>query len=89
MNPKLSTIYVDQKKVNNLNVDKSVFNSSYSYAFNKLSNFNTENITDKINLLKNINVTQDIRKTENIVRKITRLAKYNNINQLTENIENI
>lgn len=89
LNPKLSTIYVDQKKVSNLNVDKIVSNPSYLFAINKLSNFNTENITEKINLLKNINVTQDIRKTENIVRKITRLAKYNNINQLTENIENI
>jgi hypothetical protein len=43
----------------------------------------------KINLLKNINVTQDIKKTENLVRKVTRLARYNNVNQVTENLENL
>lgn len=74
---------------------KNVLNSTdyneYSkfYLVEKLSNFNTENITEKINLLKSINVTQDVKKTENIVRKIQRLAKYNNIDQITQNIDEI
>jgi len=74
---------------------KNVLNSTdyneYSkfYLVEKLSNFNTENITEKINLLKSINVTQDVKKTENIVRKIQRLARYNNIDQITQNIDEI
>jgi hypothetical protein len=95
INPKFSTIALDQKNVENLNITKksqnllqSINQSNISYVVDKLSNFNTENITEKINLLKNINVTQDIKKTENIVRKITRLSKYNNVNQITENLEN-
>ena len=87
INPKLSTIRVDQKNVENFN--QVINKSSFGFVVEKLSNFNTENITEKINLLKNINVTQDIKKTENIVRKITRLAKYNNVNQITENIDEI
>ena len=87
INPKLSTIRVDQKNVENFN--QIINKSSFGFVVEKLSNFNTENITEKINLLKNINITQDIKKTENIVRKITRLAKYNNINQVTENIDEI
>jgi hypothetical protein len=85
--PKISTIRVDQKNVENFN--QTVNKSNIGFTVEKLSNFNTENITEKINLLKNINVTQDIKKTENIVRKITRLAKYNNVNQITENIDEI
>jgi hypothetical protein len=87
INPKLSTIRVDQKNVENFN--QIINKSSFGFVVEKLSNFNTENITEKINLLKNINITQDIKKTENIVRKITRLAKYNNVNQVTENIDEI
>jgi len=87
INPKLSTIRVDQKNVDNFN--QIVNQSNIGFVLEKLSNFNTENITEKINLLKNINVTQDIKKTENIVRKMTRLAKYNNVNQITENIDEI
>jgi phosphotransferase system HPr-like phosphotransfer protein len=87
INPKISSIRIDQKKVDNLN--QIVNQSNFEFIVEKLSNFNTENITEKINLLKNINVTQDIKKTENIVRKITRLAKYNNVNQITENIDEI
>ncbi len=87
INPKISSIRIDQKKVDNLN--QIVNQSNFEFVVEKLSNFNTENITEKINLLKNINVTQDIKKTENIVRKITRLAKYNNVNQITENIDEI
>ena len=87
INPKLSTIHVDQKNVENFN--KVINNSSFGFVVEKLSNFNTENITEKINLLKNINVTQDIKKSENIVKKITRLARYNNVKQITENIEDI
>ena len=87
VNPKLSSIRVDQKNVDNFN--QTINQSNVEFVVEKLSNFNTENITEKINLLKNINVTQDIKKTENIVRKITRLAKYNNVNQITENIDEI
>lgn len=87
INPKISSIRIDQKKVDNLN--QIVNQSNFEFVVEKLSNFNTENITEKINLLKNINITQDIKKTENIVRKITRLAKYNNVNQITENIDEI
>ena len=87
INPKLSTIHVDQKNVENFN--KVINNSSFGFVVEKLSNFNTENITEKINLLKNINVTQDIKKSENIVKKITSLARYNNVKQITENIEDI
>jgi hypothetical protein len=87
INPKISTIRVDQKNVENFN--QILNRSNIGYVVEKLSNFNTENITEKINLLKNINITQDIKKTENIVRKITRLAKYNNVNQITENIDEI
>ena len=87
INPKLSTIHVDQKNVENFN--KVINNSSFGFVVEKLSNFNTENITEKINLLKNINVTQDIKRSENIVKKITRLARYNNVKQITENIEDI
>jgi hypothetical protein len=90
INPKLSTIRVDQKNVENLqNFSQSVNQSNNSYILEKLSNFNTENITEKISLLKNINVTQDIKKTENLVRKVTRLARFNNINQITENLESL
>ena len=85
--PKLSSISVDQKKVENFN--QIINKSSFGFVIEKLSNFNTENITEKINLLKNINVTQDIKKTENLVRKVTRLARYNNVNQITENLENL
>jgi hypothetical protein len=87
INPKISTIRVDQKNVENFN--QILNRSNIGYVVEKLSNFNTENITEKINLLKNINITQDIKKSENIVRKITRLAKYNNVNQITENIDEI
>lgn len=87
INPKISSISVNQKNVENFN--QIVNESNIGFVVEKLSNFNTENITEKINLLKNINVTQDIKKTENIVRKITRLAKYNNVNQITENIDEI
>ncbi len=87
INPKISTIRIDQKKVDNFN--QIVNQSNIGFVVEKLSNYNTENITEKINLLKNINVTQDIKKTENIVRKITRMAKYNNVNQITENIDEI
>lgn len=87
INPKISTIRVDQKNVENFN--QIVNKSSFGFVVEKLSNFNTENITEKINLLKNINITQDIKKSENIIRKITRLAKYNNVNQITENIDEI
>jgi hypothetical protein len=87
INPKLSSKQVEQNKVNNFN--QSVNQSNIGFTVEKLSNFNTENITEKINLLKNINITQDIKKTENIVRKITRLVKYNNVNQITENIDEI
>lgn len=87
INPKLSTIRVNQKNVDNFN--NIVNQSNIGFVVEKLSNFNTENITEKINLLKNINITQDIKKTENIVRKITRLARYNNVNQITENIDEI
>lgn len=87
INPKLSSVRVDQKNVENLN--EIINKSNVEFIVEKLSNFNTENITEKINLLKNINVTQDIKKSENIVRKITRLARYNNINQITENIDEI
>jgi hypothetical protein len=102
INPKLSTFYVDQKNVDNLNILKNVNNiqqikelsqvvnkANTTYVLEKLSNFNTENVIEKINLLKNINITQDVKKTENIVRKITRLARYKNVNQLTENVEEI
>ena len=85
INPKLSTISVDQKNVENFN--QIINKSSFGFVIEKLSNFNTENITEKVNLLKSINITQDVKKTENLVRKVTRLAKYNNINQITENIE--
>ena len=84
MNPKFSSIRVDQKNVENFN--QVINKSSFGFVIEKLSNFNTENITEKINLLKNINVTQDIK---NLVRKVTRLARYNNFNQMTENIEEI
>jgi hypothetical protein len=87
INPKISTIRVDQKNVENFN--QIVNKSSFGFVVEKLSNFNTENITEKINLLKNINITQDIKKSENIVRKITRLAKYNNVNEITESIDEI
>jgi len=87
VNPKISTIRIDQKKVDNFN--QIVNKSSFGFVVEKLSNFNTENITEKINLLKNINVTQDIKKTENIVRKNTRLVKNNNVSQITENIDEI
>jgi phosphotransferase system HPr-like phosphotransfer protein len=87
INPKLSSIRVDQKNVENFN--QIINKSNFGFVVEKLSNFNTENITEKINLLKNINVTQDIKKTENLVRKITRLARYNNVNQVTENLENL
>jgi len=87
INPKISSIRVNQKNVENFN--QIVNESNIGFVVEKLSNFNTENITEKINLLKNINVTQDIKKTENIVRKITRLAKYNNVNQITESIDEI
>ena len=87
INPKISTIRVDQKNVENFS--QIVNKSSFGFLVEKLSNFNTENITEKINLLKNINITQDIKKSENIVRKITRLAKYNNVNQITESIDEI
>ena len=86
INPKLSSIRMDQKNVENLN--QIINKSNFGFVVEKLSNFNSENITEKINLLKNINVTQDIKKTENLVRKITRLARYNNVNQVTENLEN-
>jgi hypothetical protein len=86
-NPKISRIRNDQKNFENFN--QIVNQSNIGFVVEKLSNFNTENITEKINLLKNINITQDIKKTENIVRKITRLAKYNNVNQITENIDEI
>ncbi|NCA21358.1 MAG: hypothetical protein EBS86_09515, partial [Crocinitomicaceae bacterium] len=99
INPKLSTIQIDQKNVENLNIFKNLQNisqisqtlnqSNVGFVVEKLSNFNTENITEKNNLLKNINITQDVKKTESIVRKITRLARYNNINQITENIDEI
>jgi hypothetical protein len=84
MNPKFSSIRVDQKNVENFN--QVINKSSFGFVIEKLSNFNTKNITEKINLLKNINVTQDIK---NLVRKVTRLARYNNFNQMTENIEEI
>ena len=87
INPKISTIRVDQKNVENFN--QIVNQSNVGFTVEKFSNFNTENITEKINLLKNINITQDIKKSENIVRKITRLAKYNNVNQITESIDEI
>jgi hypothetical protein len=87
INPKLSSIRVDQKNVENFN--QIINKSNFGFVVEKLSNFNTENITEKINLLKNINVTQDVKKTENLVRKITRLARYNNVNQVTENLENL
>jgi hypothetical protein len=87
INPKISTIRINQKNVDNFN--QFVNQSNVGFVVEKLSNFNTENITEKINLLKNINVSQDIKKTENIVRKITRLARYNNVNQITENIDEI
>ena len=87
INPKLSSIRVDQKNVENFN--QIINKSNLRFVVEKLSNFNTENITEKINLLKNINVTQDVKKTENLVRKITRLARYNNVNQVTENLENL
>ena len=87
INPKLSSIRVDQKNVENFN--QIINKSNFGFVVEKLSNFNTENITEKINLLKNINVTQDIKKTENLVRKVTRLARYNNVNQVTENLENL
>ena len=87
INPKISTIRVDQKNFENFS--QIVNKSNISFVVEKLSNFNTENITEKINLLKNINITQDIKKSENIVRKITRLAKYNNVNQITESIDEI
>jgi hypothetical protein len=86
-NPKISRVRNDQKNFENFN--QIVNQSNIGFVVEKLSNFNTENITEKINLLKNINITQDIKKTENIVRKITRLAKYNNVNQITENIDEI
>ena len=86
-NPKISSILVDQKNIDNFN--QIVNQSNIGFIVEKLSNFNTENITEKINLLKNINITQDVKKSENIVRKITRLAKYNNINKITENIDEI
>ncbi len=90
INPKLSTIRVDQKNVENLqNFSQYVNQSNNSYILEKLSNYNTENITEKISLLKNINVSQDVKKTENLVRKVTRLARYNNINQITENLESL
>ena len=86
-NPKISRVRNDQKNFENFN--QIVNQSNVGFVVEKLSNFNTENITEKINLLKNINITQDIKKTENILRKITRLAKYNNVNQITENIDEI
>lgn len=102
INPKISTIRVDQKNVENLNIVKNLQNlsqiekisqtlnqSNIGFVVEKLSNFNTENVTEKINLLKNINITQDIKKSENLVRKITRLARYNNVNQIAENIDEI
>jgi hypothetical protein len=82
INPKLSTIHVNQKNVESFN--KIINNSNFAFVVEKLSNFNTENVTEKINLLKNINITQDIKKTENTVRKITRFAK-----NFTENIDEI
>ena len=82
INPKLSTIHVNQKNVESFN--KIINNSNFAFVVEKLSNFNTENVTEKINLLKNINITQDIKKTENTVRKITRFAK-----NITENIDEI
>ena len=101
-NPKYSSIYLDQKNVENLNIVKNLKNvqqikelsqnvnqTKNTYILEKLSNFNTENITEKINLLKNINITQDVKKTDNIVRKITRLARYNNVKQISENIDEI
>jgi hypothetical protein len=87
INPKISSIRVDQNKVDNFN--QTINQSNIGFVVEKLSNFNTENITEKINLLKNINITQDIKKTENFVRKITRLARYNNVNKITENIDEI
>ena len=95
-NPKFSSILVDQKNIENLNtinnlknISESLNKTDVAYVIEKLSNFNTENLTEKINLLKNINITQDVKKTENLVRRVTRLAKYNNVNQITENIEEL
>ena len=87
INPKLSSIYLNQKNIENFN--QVLTKSNVSFVIEKLANFSTENITEKINLLKNINITQDVKKTENIVRKITRLAKYNNVNKITESIDEI
>ena len=102
INPKFSTLTVDQKNIENLNIVKNLQNLSevkqisqfvnrpnISYIVEKLSNFNTENITEKVDLLKSINIVQDVKKTENLVRKVTRLARYNNINEITENIESL
>ncbi len=99
INPKISSIQIDKRNIENLNILNKIQNlseisqiinhSSEKYVVEKLSNFNTKNITEKINLLKNINIVQDIDKTENIVRKISRLARYNNINQITENIDEV
>jgi len=102
INPKFSSIFVNQKNIENLNsinnlqnisqiknISESLNKTDISFVVEKLSNFNTENITEKINLLKSINVTQDVKKTENLIRRVTRLAKYNNVNQITENIEEL
>jgi hypothetical protein len=87
ISPKLSSIYLNQKNIENFN--QVLSKSNVSFVVEKLANFSTENITEKINLLKNINITQDVKKTENIVRKITRLSKYNNVNKITESIDEI
>jgi hypothetical protein len=87
ISPKLSSIYLNQKNIENFN--QVLSKSNVSFVVEKLANFSTDNITEKINLLKNINITQDVKKTENIVRKITRLSKYNNVNKITESIDEI
>ena len=84
--PKLSSIYIDQKKVQDINNFKY---SNASYIVEKLSNFKTENVIEKLDLIKNINITQDIKKTENLVRKVTKLSRYKNVNQITENLESL
>jgi hypothetical protein len=92
VNPKFSSIYVDQKKVQEIEnvskINKTINKLDVNYIVEKLSNFNTENLTEKIDLIKNINVIQEFKKQENFVRKVTRLAKYN-VNQISENIDAI
>lgn len=89
INPKLSNTTVNQKNIENLQyLSQSINKSDISYVLEKMSNFNTENISEKINLLKNINVTQDIQKTEKIFKKVNKFSKYN-MSQITENLETI